>query len=107
MGGGSSSSTSSQPYDLMGGQYATFSGGTPPAWYQTPQFGSALSSAGSDIAAGSAAPNFMTSPTMGSSPLNLQNPQLSGLIPQAAPQSGESELLAVIQKLLSGSGLLG
>ena len=29
MGGGGSSTPSSQPYDLLGGQYASFSGGTP------------------------------------------------------------------------------
>ncbi len=105
MGGGSQSS--SQPYDELGGQYASFSGGTPGFDYSglglgvskgLGQFGSGISS-GAQAAAGTqrlSTPSFQqyTIPT------NAQSQ--ATLIP--TNQSPEQQIMQIIQKLLGGSG---
>ena len=64
MGGGSSGG---QPTDLLGGQFASFSGGTPPSTFDYSGLGKAFSSAGSQYAQGAAAganQNYMTGSTI-------------------------------------------
>jgi hypothetical protein len=110
MGGGDSGGSSGQPYDELGGQYASFSGGTPGMDYTAlgkilseglNQYGNAVSASGKG--------NYMTNtPNMPQSGITSASPQTnvipnSGMLGASVPygQSGSGSMEALM-RLLQG-----
>jgi hypothetical protein len=110
MGGGDSSASSGQPYDELGGQYASFTGGTPGLDYSAlgqalskglGQYGSALSAEGKQ--------NYMTNtPNLPQSGISAASPQTnvipsSGMLGASVPygQQGGGSMEALM-RLLQG-----
>jgi hypothetical protein len=107
MGGGGQSSSESPPVDLMGGQYASFSGGTP--GFDWSGFGSAL---GKGVQTGAqqysqglqsgANENYMKgSATPAQANIPSAQPQ-TNLIPTTQGTGGGVDLMAALQRLLAG-----
>ncbi len=104
MGGGDSGGTSGQPYDMMGGQYASFSGGTPSPFYQQPSF---WASAGSGVAKsfGGTPSSSVAAPTNTPSiAMNQAQPATPGQIPV---QQSPTDLVQALLRLLQTSGYGG
>ncbi len=103
MGGGQSSG---QPYDELGGQYASFSGGTPPSdQFNWGTFGHGLQSAGATYAAGSPQQNFMSAASSFAPPQQYYPAQpQTQMIPQASGQDNELQTFIDALRRLSSQG---
>jgi hypothetical protein len=108
--GGGSSSAGSQPYDELGGQYASFTGGTPGFDYAAlgKALGGGISQFGSSLSAGSHQ-NYMTNtPNLPQSGISSASPQTnvipsSGMLGASVPygQQGGGSMEALM-RLLQG-----
>ena len=99
--GGESGGASGAPYDLMGGQLASFSGGTP--GFNWPGFGKSL---GSGLeSAGNSLGNYQTPGISSSTGGGTQtqpygaNPLPFTMIPES---QGGGDIVALLQRLLGG-----
>ena len=100
MGGGESSAP---PVDLLGGQYASFSGGTPGFDYAGlgKAVGGGLQQFGSSMA-NQPVPNYMTgTPNFAQANIPNSTPQ-TNLIPMIPESGGQSLDLAAIMRLIQG-----
>jgi hypothetical protein len=107
MGGGGQSS--GQPYDQLGGQFASFSGGTPPPTFDYGALGKAFASAGNQYAQGAEAgahQNYMTGSTIPSQQTYGGGNLPDTLIPsvQDLKQNSKDDLAQALQRLLASGG---
>jgi hypothetical protein len=107
--GGGDSSAGSQPYDNLGGEYASFTGGTPGIDYASlgKALGGGISQFGSSLSAGSHQ-NYMTNtPNLPQSSISAASPQTNvipsqGMLGASVPYQQGGGSMEALMRLLQG-----